>query len=159
MGCASTFNQPTPAKLSIKSDHDIAILTIKAGLDERGKGYWKINNSVSLNDDYIALIKNLISDFENNNPIGHVTPHIRWETLKYVIWRTIKYYSLVLSITTSNKEQSILESKLDVMESNLLSCDPKQKDQILNDINHIQNDLNHLIENKTIGVVTKSRAH
>ena len=38
-----------------------------------------------INDDYIALIKNLISDFEKNNPKGHVTPHIRWETLKCVI--------------------------------------------------------------------------
>ena len=67
------------------SDHKIALLTIKAKLEERGKGYWKINNSILLNDDYIALIKNLISDFESNNPKQHVTPHIRWETLKCVI--------------------------------------------------------------------------
>ena len=38
------------------------------GLQEWGKGYWKINNSVLLNDDYIALIKNLISDFEKIIP-------------------------------------------------------------------------------------------
>ena len=55
------------------------------GLQERGKGYWKINNSTLLNDDYIELIKNLISDFEKNNLKEHVKPHIRWETLKCVI--------------------------------------------------------------------------
>ena len=66
---------------SIKSDHKIALLTIKAGIEKRGKGYGKINNSILLNDDCIALIKNLISDFETNNPEGHVTPHMRWELL------------------------------------------------------------------------------
>ena len=102
---------------SIKSDHKIVLLTIKAGLEERGKRYWKINNSILLNDDYIALIKNLISNFENNNPKGHVTPHIRWETLKCVIrGETIKYCSLLKK--TSNKK-SVVKSKLDAMESNL----------------------------------------
>ena len=110
-----------------------------------------------LNDDYIALIKNLISDFEKNNPKGHVTPHIRWETLKCVIGReTIKYCSLLKK--TSNKEQSVLESKLEAMESNLLSCGPKQKEEILNNINLTQNDLNKLIEIKTKGAATRSRA-
>ena len=110
-----------------------------------------------LNDDYIALIKNLISDFEKNNPKGHVTPHIRWETLKCVIrGETIKYCSLLKK--TSNKEQSVLESKLEAMESNLLSCGPKQKEEILNNINLTQNDLNKLIEIKTKGAATRSRA-
>ena len=58
------------------SDDKNALLTIKAGLEERGKEYWKINNSILPNDDYIALIKNLIGDFENNDPKGHVTSHI-----------------------------------------------------------------------------------
>ena len=60
---------------------------------------------------------------------------------------TIKYCSLLKK--TSNKEQSILESKLEAMESNLLSCGPKQKEEILNDINLTQNDLNKLTEIKT----------
>ena len=60
---------------------------------------------------------------------------------------TIKYCSLLKK--TSNKEQSVLESKLDVMESNLLSYDLKQKEEILNNTNHTQNDLNKLIEIKT----------
>ena len=142
---------------SIKSDHKIALLTIKVELQEWGKGCRKINNSVLLNDDYIALIKNLISDFEKNNPKGHVTPHIRWETLKCVIrGETIKYCSLLKK--TSNKEQSVLESKLEAMESNLLSCGPKQKEEILNNINLTQNDLNKLIEIKTKGAATRSRA-
>ena len=110
-----------------------------------------------LNDDYIALIKNLISDFEKNNPKGHVTPHIRWETLKCVIrGETIKYCFLLKK--TFNKEQSVLESKLEAMESNLLSCGPKQKEEILNNINLTQNDLNKLIEIKTKGAATRSRA-
>ena len=109
-----------------------------------------------INDDYIALIKNLISDFEKNNPKGHVTPHVRWETLKCVIrGETIKYCSLLKK--TSNKEQSVLESKLEAMESNLLSCGPKQKEEILNNINLTQNDLNKLIEIKTKGAATRSR--
>ena len=44
------------------------------------------------------------------------------------------------------------------MESNLLSCGPKQKEEILNNINLTQNDLNKLIEIKTKGAATRSRA-
>ena len=68
---------------------------------------------------------------------------------------TIKYCSLLKKI--SNKEQSVLESKLEAMESNLLSCGPRQKEKILNNINHPQNDLNKLIKIKTKGAATRSR--
>ena len=44
------------------------------------------------------------------------------------------------------------------MESNLLSCGPKQKKEILNNINLTQNDLNKLIEIKAKGAATRSRA-
>ena len=44
------------------------------------------------------------------------------------------------------------------MESNLLSCGPKQKEEILNNINLTQNDLNKLIEIKTKGAATRCRA-
>ena len=37
-GLRQQYNQPTPAKV-FKSDHKIALLTIKVGLEERGKGY------------------------------------------------------------------------------------------------------------------------
>ena len=114
-------------------------------------------NFILLNNDYIALIKNLISDFENNNPKGHVTVHIRLETHKCVIrGKTIKYCSSLK--TPSTKKQSVLESKLDVMKSNLLSCDRKKREEILNNINHTQNNLNKLIEIKTKGATIGSRA-
>ena len=75
------------------------------GLEIPGKGYWKINDFILLNDDYIALIESLISDFENSNPKGHVAPYIRWDILKCVIrGETIQYCSLPKN--TSNKEQS-----------------------------------------------------
>ena len=44
------------------------------------------------------------------------------------------------------------------MESNILSCGPKQKEEILSNINHTQNDLNKQSEIKTKGAATKSRA-
>ena len=108
-------------------------------------------------DNFIVFIKNLISDFEKSNFKGHVTPHFRWETIKCAIrGENIKYCSLLKK--TSNKAQLVIESKLDAMESNLLSCDPKQEEEILNNINHTQNDLNKLIEIKTKGAATRSRA-
>ena len=50
---------------------------------------------------------------------------------------------------TSNKEQLVLESKLDATESTLLSCELKQKEEILSIVNHIYKDLNKLIETNT----------
>ena len=48
---------------SIMSDHKIATFFLDIELTKRGSGYWKINNSILNDNDYIKMIKRVINDF------------------------------------------------------------------------------------------------
>ena len=68
-----------------------AILTSPGGVSsnakkkaKRGNGYWKINNSILHDVNYITQIKRVISDFVEINAQKDTSPHTSWETLKCV---------------------------------------------------------------------------
>ena len=48
---------------SIMSDHKTATFFLDVELIKRGSGYWKINNSILNDNDYIKMIKRVINDF------------------------------------------------------------------------------------------------
>ena len=52
----------------IKStDHQSVFLKFKPGLTEKGKGFWKINNSILQDKDYQEIIKNLVDNYLRQN--------------------------------------------------------------------------------------------
>ena len=141
---------------SVKSDHKIVVLKINIDT-EHGRGYWKFNNDILNDGQFIAQIKNVIHDFKINNPKGHVSPHIMWECLKCIVrGETIKYCSWRKQ--NFKKQQSLLEAKLNAMELRLNNCDPTQRDTILSSINNAKNDLDKLIETNAKGAAIRSRA-
>ena len=122
-----------------------------------GRGYWKFDNSILLDNSYIELIKKVICDFQINNPKGHVSLHTLWESLKCVIWgETIKCCSIKKK--QRNKLQLFLESKISAVESRLHNCDPIDRNDILSSINTARNNLDQLMENNTKGASVRSRA-
>ena len=70
---------------SVMSDHKIVSLSFFSVPNKRGIGYWKINNSILLDINYITQIKQVISDFIVTNAQEDTSPHTLWETLKYII--------------------------------------------------------------------------
>ena len=48
---------------SIMSDHKIEAFFLDIELTKRGSGYWKINNSILNDNDYIKMIKRVINNF------------------------------------------------------------------------------------------------
>ena len=64
------------------SDHKIATFFLDIELTKRGSGYWKINNSILNDIDYIKMIKRVINDFLITNTQEYTSPHILWETFK-----------------------------------------------------------------------------
>ena len=66
-------------------DHKIATFFLDIELTKRGSGYWKINNSILNDIDYIKMIKRVINDFLITNTQEYTSPYIFWETLKCAI--------------------------------------------------------------------------
>ena len=142
---------------SVYSDHKIVTITLNLNFEEWGKGYWKLNSDILLDDKYVALIKQTITDFRLNNPEGHASSHILWDSLKCVIrGETIKYCTLKKKIL--NEKRLSLESKLAIMESRLVNCTEKDRNNILSSVNNTQNELNNLIVQKAKGAAVRSRA-
>ena len=80
---------------SVMSDHKIVSLSLFSVPNKRGNGYWKINNSILLDVNYITQIKQVISDFIVTNAQEDTSPHTLWETLKCIIrGETIKFCAL-----------------------------------------------------------------
>ena len=83
------------ASQSVMSDHKIVSLSLFIVPNKRGNGYWKINNSILLDVNYITQIKQVISDFIVTNAQEDTSPHTLWETLKCIIrGETIKFCAL-----------------------------------------------------------------
>lgn len=52
-----------------RTDHSGIILNLKLNQNERGRGYWKFNNSLLRDNDYIQLVKKTIEEVKNTYKI------------------------------------------------------------------------------------------
>ena len=78
----------------------------------RGKGFWKFNNSLTSNDEYVEKMKNQISETLRMLDQDKITgKHLRWEFLKYEIRKFTKNFSKKF-VKEENKDGNILEKKL-----------------------------------------------
>ena len=69
----------------ILSDHSLVWVEISIAATPRGKGYWKLNNNLLANIDFVKQLKQCIVDYQEINDNCEVNPHVVWETLKCVI--------------------------------------------------------------------------
>ena len=76
----TSFTQSINVLQSIRSDHPVRFLQFNIG-----PGYWKFNNNLLDDDNYMSLIKQVIADYKSNNPAEICNPQIRWNALKCVI--------------------------------------------------------------------------
>ena len=81
----------------------------------RGKGFWKFNNSLTSNDDYVEKMKNQISGTMRMLDQDKITDkHLRWEFLKYKIRKFTINVSKKL-VKEENKNRNFLEKELKVL--------------------------------------------
>ena len=85
----------TKCKISvgIRSDHSIVYFNLYIENQPRGPGYFKLNNSIILEQEYQNEIKNAINDISEINK--NCNANIMWELIKGTVWNvTIQYTSL-----------------------------------------------------------------
>ena len=75
----------------------------------RGKGFWKFIESLTSNDEYVAKMKNQISETLRMLDQDKITDkRLRWEYLKYEIRKFTMNFSKNL-VKEVNKDRNVLE--------------------------------------------------
>ena len=104
---------------AFSTDHSPLLFSLKLRTDEnRGKGLWKFNNSLSMNSDFQTKMKfHIKSTLETLEIEGIRDPQVRWEFLKYEIRKFSIEFSK-LQAQNKKKEKMFLENKLKKLENN-----------------------------------------
>ena len=105
---------------ALSSDHSpIFFSLVSTKPASKGKGLWKFNNSLLLNEEFVTKMRNYIHlkinemNHENIN-----NDQIRWEFLKYEERKFSRKFSKILA-KELREELQILENKLKLYEQNL----------------------------------------
>ena len=138
----------------MKSDHEIVTLLVHHNSSSRERGYWKFNNNLLLDDEYISKTKIVIADYFLNNTATETNPHTRWEALKcFLRGHTINYSCRKKKMLSMR--QDALENLIKYEETNLLTTNDTKT--IIDKISFYQNELENLVQNRTKGAIVRSR--
>ena len=137
---------------SIRSDHSIALITIEINDITRGKGIFKMNNSLLLNEEFNIKIKESISNIKlNNSDASHQT---LWELIKGTIRNeTIKFSIIKKKQQNENKKQ--IEDEISKLK---LLCDTKYDEYLLNKLNQLKSELNDLYDEEINGYLLRLKS-
>ena len=91
---------------SLKSDHKIVTLLVHHNSSQRGRGYWKSDYNVLLDDEYISKIKIADADYLLNTTATE-TNSIRLRSIEMLfVW---PHYQLLLQKKKMSMKQDTLE--------------------------------------------------
>ena len=149
-------------KPTIESDHSVIELSLMSAKISRGKGYWKFNNSLLYDKEYVDLVKDTIKStldqYRINNNTFSIDDQLLWETLLLMIRGKTIYYSSTkkkkkLAQEKSHQNKLIeLEKALDETDENI------EKEEILKEINEVKNNLDEIYNEKVQGMLIRSKA-
>ena len=105
------FQQVTHADIlpGFLSDHSIIVLKIQILQNERGDGYWKLNDKILENEAYVQEMRNLISD----------TVQSGQSLNKRMLWESIKIQAISFSKEKSKRNASKNKEELVKLERHL----------------------------------------
>ena len=136
---------------AFSTDHSLLLFSLDLRKDEnRGKGLWKFNNSLSMNSDFQTKMKfHIKSTLETLEIEGIRDPQVRWEFLKYEIRKfLIEFYKL--QDQNTKKEKMFLENKLEKLDNNI---------NYIENLEYIdlRNKLDKIYEQKMNGIKIRSK--
>ena len=94
------------------TDHQSVVLTFRSGVSEKGRGYWKINNSVIQEYDYKQLINKVIDKYLIQYHNNKIDIRLLWDAMKVEIREVTTMYCKNKSKLT-RKLRHKLESELE----------------------------------------------
>ena len=153
---------------SINSDHSLIKLTLSISELRRGKGFWKFNNSLLRDREYVELVKTTIKttidqykiNGDNINGGTHysIDDQLLWEIIILMIRGKTIYYSSTKKKIIIQKEKD-LENRLYDLEKELDNTNNEsEKIDKLKDINNIKVELDDINNQKIKGMFIRSKA-
>lgn len=128
------------------TDHKIVIAQLQINPTHRTKNtYWKLNNTLLENSEYIAEIRKLASEFTQRASNTHALEH--WEDFKY----TVREYSIKIA-RQINIDRNIMEEMLDRQLDTLISHNASQ-----DKIEKVESELNKIQTHRHKGALIRSR--
>ena len=101
-----------------KTDHSLISIHLAINSNPRGPGFWKLNTSFLLDDEYVGLIKKTIDDvaneYVNNNEIDAI-----------LLWDTMKMQIKSSSLSYTRRKKAKMKSFETNLESEILSIKKK----------------------------------
>ena len=85
-----------------QTDHRCVYIQLKCSNTERGPGYWKINNALLNEKEYVNLINKTVDDFLREDTVVNEPDDLKWELLKLRIKEVTLEYS---------KQRAIIKKK------------------------------------------------
>lgn len=142
---------------ALKTDHSAIILKITGSShEEKGKGFWKMNNSYLDEETYV---KHLLEHKDNwlTETKDIDDPRVVWEYIKYKIREfSIKYSKQ--RARERNQSEKLLRSQLHSLEEALDTADKAEDENKLKEqINQVQGELEAVDSYKTQGLILRSR--
>ena len=139
---------------SVQSGHSAIVLKLSPTNEgERGRSYWKFNNSLLDDNHFIEGLKQKIQVYLlESSEVS--TPNARWDYLKYCM----RQFSKEFSIDKAKKRKARrleLESKVKEFEEQLTTA---SNDQLINDENKCKEELESLYGYLTDGIILRSHA-
>ena len=142
---------------NIRSDHNAIELVIKPLRDNsKGKGYWKINNSILQDAEFIKLITEAKLNWSNEMKEIE-DARVKWEFMKY------KIRLLCIKYTSEKKKkqldtEKILHTKMSNLQMKLDKGTDKDEEKIINlQIQQIETELEKIDDYKTQGLIVRSQ--
>ena len=138
---------------SVLSDHSAVILKLRPLVgDKRGPGYWKSNNSLINDEQFVSQMNSKIKEYfheimEISNPV------IRWDFLKFEMRQFCMSYSKQKRRERKQKRIS-LESKLESLEN---STTVTSTDIELKEYNSVKQELEQIFNYITEGIILRTR--
>ena len=152
-----------------RTDHSGVTLELKLNENERGRGYWKFNNSLLKDHSYIQIVKDTISDVKqtyatnNNDNLDNqqseysINSQLFLETLLLMIrGNTIKYSSFKKKQQQQQEKQ--LEQEIKIIEDEVNTNFINMSDEILDNLETKKTMLYDIQKDKIEGMMLRSRS-
>ena len=155
-----------------RTDHSAIMLKLKLNQNEKGRSYWKFNNSLLRDSEYIKIVKKTIGEVldtykviknkenephtENTGIIYTINDQLLLEMILIAIWgETIKYSSR--KKRESLKQENQLEEDIKKIEHDISENLENTTPEIFITLNEKKNQLHEIRNHKLEGVMLRSR--
>lgn len=152
---------------SFRSDHQGISINFEFNSNERGRGYWKFNNLLLKDKDYIKIVKDTVEEakaiyarryenISNEDIVFDINDQLFLETLLLMIrGNTIKYSSF--KKRKKHEEEIKLESEIKIIEDEINKNFGNISEDVLQTLGVKKELLNELRNEKLQGVLLRSR--